>query len=1346
MKRTAYWAGPRSCIGVLGLTVSSLVTVLLIASPVFAATVTTDRPLLFRFDGSESSVGFFTAPLAIAANELTGDVYVINAAGAGKGPGVFDKERAICRFNAEGEAENFSALGESCLDGSQKPDNASFGVEGFFSSGAFRSDIAVDNSAVNPGRIYVSEEGGSVHAFSPDGSYLWTLPQNTARPCGIAVDAEGHLWVGNGYGSGITGSEVLEFASTGSPPAQIGSFQTTNSSKLPCRLAVDMGGQGVYVGLEGGGSGLDKYFKKSYDTTLSTSSPFDVTVDQSKLDGHIFAINSTNFSEYKPCESVHCPVNEVPGSPFGHDLIGSARGVAFNPMKDWVYVSDKASNTVKVFGPVTTGTAPDVGTQPSEPVGLHSATAHGTINPLGLPASYHFEWKPCESIECSSSNDANWGAAQSSEAGAVEPADSSSHSVSEEITEYHGKRLRSNTWFEVRLAGTNPENHLSAYATADTFKTLAPLPATIESCSISAVAAESAHIGCTIDPHEDETSWQVLSTPLPNATKGKCEALGNAEFKIVREGTDPGESPGTIEVQTDLEGLLPAQAYCVRVTAANPGGGDSEDAGFSTLAIPPGEASAVFAAPRTDTTARINGRVNPNGEAAITGGITYRFEVSVDGVNWTLRPILKSNIDAREPIVLSDDLSGLDPATTYHYRFGMVQSQGGPAISLGGEKTFTTRSEAEVKEADPSICPENADVRAAQHTAYLGSCRGIELVNEPDKGNQNIISDAPPVGVSPMSADGDKVLWRVAGGAPGGPNGANSAFLAQRSDEGWRSQSVAPPAEEQYGGGALAYFLNAVSPDFKSFVFGATGTSALSSPPAPTVVRVREGQQDVLKAYTGQPPTKVWEESLDLSDDGQHVLFMDAQTNQLEDIGGARVGPPAAESETVSIMPDGLPSECGLDAFGGSSFGVAAHPGYHWIGTNDASRVYFRTKPNKDESGGGSCSSAPMGLYVRNRESGTGTTTLLDPGGPHFLRATPDGRHAYFVSDSALDSADKDASGDVYRWDEEAGKSTCLTCGIEDGGNIVEAPAGVVGALVSNDFSHVYFTSKEQLVAGEGQSGSLSLYVLSDKKIRFITAVNTEVLAHEAFSELSNDGSVLLFKTEATPAMTADATAPQCVEPQGPTDKCIEVYRYDERDGSLECLSCNHLGITTNSVGSTYGGDLFDFRLAGDGGTVAFATSEGLISADVNHGTDIYEWRNGTRHLITNGVSVFQTGVSAPRVIAADSEGSNILFALVPPGGSLTGFEGDRVANLYDARVGGGFEPPPLPKVCEGDSCQGPLQPPPAVGQTASTGVSAGNIKRHPRKTRCPKGKSRRHGRCLRHPKRSAHVKQRRSK
>lgn len=1348
-------AQPRTAVAIIAVAVAAL----LLSAASAPAAVITDRPLLFSFDGSGSSIGPFSALSAIAVDEGSGFVYALNQAGTGQGPGPYDGERVACKFSAEGEAQNFTAgeaAGKSCLDGKEAPDglephDGAFGIEGFFGDGSYYADLAIDNSTVNPGRIYVSEDGGPIHAFASSGAHLWTL--TGTESCGIGVDKEGHLWVGNGSSEQNEANfKALEFANTGSPPVQIGSVTMTNANKRPCRLAFDESGEDLYVGLRGAiPSSLDKYIDLGvetapgqfgrYDSTLVADGPFEVTADQSSPSGHVFAakIDGTgaNFVEFDSADSA------IPGSPFGRDLIGNAKGIAYNPYDpdevgpepplDRVYVSDRATNTVKVFGPVTSGTAPDVSCGPTDGITRTEATANCTINPLGLANSYHFEYKRCASTGCAGQVDANWGRATSSASQSIEPPDSASHPVSLEL-----QNLSQNSWYEVRLVGTNAEpgmNSLSAYSTPVVFQTLPPPPPTIE-CEVpeGEITSSSAEVTCEVDGMEDATNWKIMKRALSGASQAECEAAPTSSFSTVAEGEIPASASGPQPIAADLEDLDPAQSYCVRATATNSGGADQDNAPFKTLAVPPSEASAAFAAPRTDTTARINARVNPGGEA----DFEYQLEWSEDGSTWTELPIHESSVHAREPVVVADELNGLQPATTYHYRLKLARNEAGSAPSLGEEKTFTTRTTAEMEAASPPSCP-NADVRAAQHTTYLGSCRGVELVNSPDKGNQNALAYGPGVTffTSPVSATGDALLWKVEGGAPGGPNGAENSFLARRTALGWSSTSAAPPAEEQAGGGELTYSLITASSDFDSLLVAAALSTGAQSPEPTTFVRVRKGVQDILMANSVGLITG-YESDVDMSEDGEHVFALNPDNAQLEDIGAARVGPPEIPGEVISIMPNGEPSKCGLDVSEGESFRGAAgsligQPGDHWVATDDGSRAYFRARPD------GNCGSA-YGLYVRNRE--TGETTLIDSGDPEFLRTTPDGHQGYFATHSSLDPVDTDANTpDLYEWDEDTGatgEARCLTCQVrgpdfEDVPAHLAVDAGTSGTLnsvlISPDFSRIYFYSKQKLFADRGRQGALNLYVLEGDEVHFVAVTQSDALRGET-QDISANGQVLLFRAQATPGLSADQMASQCIQPGGGLGGCTQLYLYDDRDQSIECLSCRHGALTTHSYGAPAvqnaprSGELSD-----DGATVAFATAETLLGLDVNDDIDIYEWKSGTLHLVTDGVSEAQKGLAAPRVWGLDADGSDLYFGVVPPAGSLTGFERDGLLNVYDARIDGGFMPPSPPEPCEGDSCQGPLAAPPPLEQPVTTGTSRGNVV-EPRPG-CRKGKVRRRGRCV---------------
>jgi hypothetical protein len=754
-------------------------------------------------------------------------------------------------------------------------------------------------------------------------------------------------------------------------------------------------------------------------------------------------------------------------------------------------------------------------------------------------------------------------------------------------------------------------------------------------------------------------------------------------------------------VSYEATGLEADTAYEFRIVARNTDIDLSATSGVGSFGNIPVEAVVRGAAPRTDTSARLNGFVDPGGNPA-----QFHFEYSLDGVGWT--PLPEDEIAASaEPVAVSAELSGLQPDTPYSYRLVSETLIGSDQSDVA---TFRTRSSAEL------VMPQ----------------RGFEMVSNPDKGTQNALAFGPFDGTSPLSTDGNRVLWTVLAGAPGANSGSQAAFLAQRTSNGWQSKSLVPPAAQQAGGGRFLYRVESAKPDFSKFIFLAAPSNFFLSPPESVLRLDPGGTQDLLATYQ-IPVNESVGVGAEMTDDGTHVIAVNPDTNQLEELG-------SGEPEVVGLLPDGSQWSCEFGGETGNAFkgpgnraaGIAWRPGYRRIEVTNASRIYFQALA-ADE-----CEEGKWGLYVRNRESGE--TKLIDPGTPadlftgdsHLIRATPDGRHAFFATFSKLDPDDENEHGDLYRWDEGSGSSTCLTCAAHPDVEMLTNNASIAAPLVSDDFSHFYFTSQKALAPGASELASdANIYALKGDEINFVARVSTRPLGNERSSLLSADGNTLTFIDRA--GITTDAVAQTCRDPAlGELEPCVQLYRYDDRDESLECLSCAHGTTTTHSVGSAYVlPQPSDFKMSADGSTVAFATAEKLLPLDVNNDIDIYEWRNGALRLITDGVTAYKKGVSALQVRALDHDGSNLLFAAVAPG--LTGFERDGLAAIYDARIGGGFEPAAPRVPCVEEACQGPLEPEPSLPPASSAGFSGGgNLAGKPRARRCPKGKMRVRGKARR--------------
>jgi hypothetical protein len=1242
---------------------SILVALAFAAVPTFGATIT-DRPLLFSFDGSDTTAGPFRLQRALEIDQATGTVYVID-----EGHNVLDK------FNLAGEAQDYSATGSSSL------------ATGLELRGG--SDVAVDNSSVNPGRIYISQgEGGPVKAYSPAGNELWKF-LGTGSSCGLAVDSQGHLWVADSRGE-----KVREYDSSGSPPAEIGSVSTAGNGN-PCRIDLDASGN-LYVNNRFGG--VDKYEGGVKTATLDPASSNGVTVDRSSPAGHVFVLHEAGtFGEYSSSGALV--------GTFGGGNIASSGGIAYDQAQDRVYVSDvESGSVVKVFGPVVTGTVPDVTIEAPSEVGVSKAKFSGKVNPQGVSNAYFFEWKNLVTGEVDSSPIQSL------------PEDNAEHAVSFNATGLAGNI----PYYEVRLVGVNTESKLrsfSSYVPLATKTAPAAPAATID--DVPPAGTTTASISGTVNPQEDAgTTWRVELSTEPSCASGFNPS--GPIHKLESEATSP------VVVSTELTGLLTAQHYCARISATNSAG--TEPSGvkeFETQPVLPDGVQTAFVAPRSDTSARLNGRANPHGAP-----LTYHFEYSEDGGNtWIALPDQSDASHARHQIIVSEELSGLQPDTTYSYRV-VAENVVGPATQQGGELSFATRTSAEV--AEPQSC-SNEDVRAVQHAGYLGDCRALELVNQPDKGNQNVLTLTPATGASPVSSNGEEALWSVFGGAPGGNTASGATFLSQRTPEGWKSKSLVPLASEQFGDGEDTYALGATTPDFSKFIFVA-GRPHFSARQAPGILRLDRNQnQDLLTSYPNTSIEGAQLEDVDAS--GSHVLILNPETRELEDIGS---GTP----EVVSLMPDGMPPSCPLSMEGqsfidvnGNESGAGANwrPAYHRMATTDGSRVYFEANPP------GRCSDfGPFQLYQRNRE--TETTTLIDPaeegGDSYLIRATPNGRSVYFTTRSALDPADTNTTLDVYRWDEESNESHCLTCVVPD------ADLSSQSVMISDDFSHIYFESRQSLIPGRSEAG---LYVLSNGAIHLAAG---DVYANLNYgirpsAELTPDGEVLVFFAAPSPSMTSDKVLETCAdaEEEYPGQPCKQLYRYDDHDRSLECISCAS-GLTTSSIGERLLSiPKPDFRVSDDGNTIAFVTGSTLLRRDVNRSVDIYEWHDGVRHLLTDGVSRLPTGLlSSPAVRAISADGRDIFFSASDPG--RTGFEQDGLANLYDARIDGGFMPPNPPVHCSEESCQGPLQPAPQEQRPGSPGVNGlGNQTPQRSQSRCASKRGKAKKRCSQKKKQHKHHK-----
>jgi hypothetical protein len=580
--------------------------------------------------------------------------------------------------------------------------------------------------------------------------------------------------------------------------------------------------------------------------------------------------------------------------------------------------------------------------------------------------------------------------------------------------------------------------------------------------------------------------------------------------------------------------------------------------------------------------------------------------------------------------------------------------------------------------------------------------RGYELVSQPDKA-QNGVVDAL------ASADGNRVYYILFGGAPGTTTGDRPLVLATRTSSGWTSSTMMPPRTDMVADG---YALTAATPDLSSWIASAfDGIGQPVPTPDETLVRLTDtGAQTLLHTFpTFFGPNGVEAAaSLDLD----HV-FVNApeqidpshqpRTSNLYDFGS---GTP----ELVSRMPaSGLAPTCGLGLQDERAFVTnSGSTGEHWA-SEDGARVFFLTRGDDAPA----CDN-PWQLYMRDldaslttRISGPTTARGADVGIDRFLRAGDDGSWVVFRAATSYDATDDDdgdsADADVYRWDDGAGLA-CLTCVVP---HAAVGAGDQLSAAVSEDGSRVYFTSAEQLADAPAPAtvSSPNIYVARSGAVHFVARTDGR-LTHvpPRGGDLTPDGRVLIFV----------AAHPSLNTPSANNGGLRQVYRYDDVDDSLTCLSCPPGGAPASAevplgllrTGLAVPPDTH--MVTDDGARAFFRTDEALVPEDVNGGGDIYEWHAGVLSLITDGVTL-RPPAAPPGVVSVSGDGRDMLFV---DSARLTADARDGAQKLYDARAGGGFEPPPPPPAgCLGEGCRGSFSVPPSLLDADSgTGVSGGNV------------------------------------
>jgi hypothetical protein len=423
-------------------------------------------------------------------------------------------------------------------------------------------------------------------------------------------------------------------------------------------------------------------------------------------------------------------------------------------------------------------------------------------------------------------------------------------------------------------------------------------------------------------------------------------------------------------------------------------------------------------------------------------------------------------------------------------------------------------------------------------------------------------------------------------------------------------------------------------------------------------------------------------------------------------------------------------------------------------------------------------------VEISKPEEGVQITTENPMRPAVFVGASSDGSKVFFVTGTELT---KDATGhaaELYEYGTESGKLTMISGG-ETG--TAEGNVDFVGAIPSSGDA-VYFTAFGDLAKGavqhtEAAPGAglyknpvnLYRYDTLTGSTTFITTLSQcdpdgcetgignpyeqEFKNHALFYALhlinewytTGNGQFLVFGTN-TPVTGFDnheAPGVECrillngsTAHSEPPSECQELFRYDaaaaeKHEQSIVCVSCASGAPVDDAMFARAGlrtaaGGL-PRPISENGEDVFFDTASALgpqASAGHEH---VYEWHEGTLSMISSS-----SDSGNAFFLGSSNDGSNVFFTthaqLVPA-------DTDQSADIYDARVDGGFAGV-VPPQCTGTGCQGvPAAPPIFATPSSETFAGVGNFpasepaskpasKPKAKPGKCKAGFVKKHGRC----------------
>jgi hypothetical protein len=314
-----------------------------------------------------------------------------------------------------------------------------------------------------------------------------------------------------------------------------------------------------------------------------------------------------------------------------------------------------------------------------------------------------------------------------------------------------------------------------------------------------------------------------------------------------------------------------------------------------------------------------------------------------------------------------------------------------------------------------------------------------------------------------------------------------------------------------------------------------------------------------------------------------------------------------------------------------------------------------------------------------------------------YRDATPDGAKVLFSSPDALTDgtilSTNLTEGNLYIYDVASGELTNAAPYRNPSAPADEQALGprFVDALgIADDGSRVYFRSKARLLEGLPVAGGSERHVyrydVAEDRVTFIGTVGSSEGDRNDDSGVSPNGRYAVLET--TRAIDGGTGA-----------GVMNLYLHDAVAGTTTCVTCPSGLAEFNPNGIEYRSANEPFNKVTDDGHVFFSSANGLVPEDANGVADAYMWHAGELHLLSSGID------PAPSIFVGATPDAREAYFLTNE--SLVGHDIDNgVADVYVARVGGGFTEPVVAPACQ-TGCRQPSGQPaaPPIGSANLTGA-----------------------------------------